>query len=280
MIDHAVFLFEGGIMFLVHHDQAQIRIGQEQGRPRADDDAGPALRHRPPGQAPARRAQIGMPSERRRAEALFESFQPLRRQADFWHQNQYLPAPGQGGGDGFQVDLRLAGAGDPIQQGGGIAARLDLCLQGCCRHRLIVAEGLAGLLPIGLGHRQFGGQLHFLQGAMLDQTPDHGGGDGGKFGYGRRRQGLTIGQNRHHTLPRPGHATGRRAGQGVGQARARRFQRRRYRHGHAQHRTRRGAGIIRQPFDKAAADLRHGRDGQPLRDGAETAVGHRIVRIG
>ena len=41
-------------MLFIDHDQAQVRIGQEQRRPGANDDTGPALRHGAPGQAPAR----------------------------------------------------------------------------------------------------------------------------------------------------------------------------------------------------------------------------------
>ena len=40
VVDHPVFLFEGGFMFFIDHDQPQILERQEQGGARADHDFG------------------------------------------------------------------------------------------------------------------------------------------------------------------------------------------------------------------------------------------------
>jgi hypothetical protein len=57
----------------------------------------------------------------RYAEALAETRQRLRGQADLRYQYQRLPAARQAVGDGVQVDLGLAAAGDAIEQERGEA---------------------------------------------------------------------------------------------------------------------------------------------------------------
>jgi hypothetical protein len=57
----------------------------------------------------------------RYAEALAETRQRLRGQADLRDQYQRLPAARQAVGDGVQVDLGLAAAGDAIEQERGEA---------------------------------------------------------------------------------------------------------------------------------------------------------------
>jgi hypothetical protein len=65
------------------------------------------------------------------AEAALEAFQPLGGEGDFRQQDQGLAALAEAFGDGFQVDLGLAGAGDAIQQGDGELAGGDCLAQGC-----------------------------------------------------------------------------------------------------------------------------------------------------
>ncbi len=71
-----------------------------------------------------------MPDGGRDAEAALEAFQPLRGQRDFRQQDQRLAVLAQAFGDGFQVDLGLAGAGDAVQQGDREVAGSDGLAQG------------------------------------------------------------------------------------------------------------------------------------------------------
>jgi len=52
MVMDAVLLLVGRIMLLIHDDQAESRVGQEQGRAGADDHAHPTGRHRGPSPGP------------------------------------------------------------------------------------------------------------------------------------------------------------------------------------------------------------------------------------
>ena len=71
-----------------------------------------------------------MPDGGRDAEAVFEAFQPLGGQRDFGQQDQRLAVLAQALGDGFQIDLGLAGAGDAVQQGDRKVAGGDRLPQG------------------------------------------------------------------------------------------------------------------------------------------------------
>ena len=52
VIDHAFFLFEGGFMFFIHHNQAKIGKRQKQRRTRADQHCCATFSHGAPGNAP------------------------------------------------------------------------------------------------------------------------------------------------------------------------------------------------------------------------------------
>ena len=88
-------------------------------------------------------------------------------QGDFREQHQRLPSGGEAGGDGFEVDLRLAGPGDAAQQRGAVSApadafgdapgrRFDFFLEIRVRHHPVdevAAKRLGGVdeLAVGFG---------------------------------------------------------------------------------------------------------------------------------
>ncbi len=125
LIDHAVFLLERGVLLLVDDDEAEIGEGQEQRRARADHHARGSLGDRAPGIAPRRAAEIGMPFDRRRAETVGKAREPLRRERDLRQQHQHLAAAFERGGDGGEIDLGLARAGDAIEQRDGVTTGGD-----------------------------------------------------------------------------------------------------------------------------------------------------------
>ena len=69
VVAHAVLLLVGGVVLLIDDDQAEIGIGQEQRRARADRDRRLARRHRRPGalRAAAARAASAIPPAARRS---------------------------------------------------------------------------------------------------------------------------------------------------------------------------------------------------------------------
>ena len=112
-------------MLLVDHDQPQVAERQEQGRAGADHDAAAAGGHRLPDPAPRGRGDAGVPfgraaapkrSSNRAITAWVRAISGSR--ISTWA----VGIGGQGRGDGLQIDLGLARAGDPVEQGGLEAA--------------------------------------------------------------------------------------------------------------------------------------------------------------
>ncbi len=103
-------------MFLIDNDEAEIAIGQEQGRARADHHLGIAAQNGAPGQAPLEARQLRMPLAGRRTEALGETFQPLRGERDLRQQDQCLLPALQARGDRFKINFRFARSGDTVEQ--------------------------------------------------------------------------------------------------------------------------------------------------------------------
>ena len=101
----------------------------------------------------------------RHAQAGSEARQRLRGQADLGHQHQRLPAARETGGDGAQVDLGLAAAGDAVEQ-----ERAETAGHGQRVGRLLlflVEDGAGtrhGFADAGRGRNPFG-EIPFGQGA-------------------------------------------------------------------------------------------------------------------
>ena len=119
VIDEAFLLLERGVVLLVHHDQAKLSIGQEQRRTRADHDPAIPRSHPVPDLTPQRPRDAGVPFGGQSAEPLPEPRDDRLGEGDLGQQDQDL-ALGVGSqhlGDGFQIDLGLARACHPVEQG-------------------------------------------------------------------------------------------------------------------------------------------------------------------
>ena len=92
MILDALLLLEARLVRLVDDDQAELRIGQEQGRAGADHDPGLAGRDRPPGAAALRLPEARMPGHRIAAEAGGEALEERLGQRDLGEQDERLAA--------------------------------------------------------------------------------------------------------------------------------------------------------------------------------------------
>ncbi len=150
-------------MLFIHHDEAEVGEGQEQRRAGADHDLRALLGHGAEGGAAHGGGEFGMPDRRGGAEAGGEALQELDGEGDFRQQDQGLAAGGDGGGDGFQIHLGLAGAGDAVEQRDGEGLRGDGGAKGGGGGGLRGGERGGGVRWVG------GGEAELLAAFGLDQ---------------------------------------------------------------------------------------------------------------
>ncbi len=116
-VAHAVLLLERWIVLLVDDDQAKPRQRREDRQPGTEDDARFTGECRPPVALAGGFSQFAV----QRHDRAFRKTRPdppfeLRRQIDFRHQQQHLPSGRQHPIDQAQINLRLAAAGDAMEQ--------------------------------------------------------------------------------------------------------------------------------------------------------------------
>ena len=246
-----VLLLVAGVVFLVDHDQAGV--GQRQEHRRAGANHHPCLPAPGRGPDPGTFAvgQARVQRMHRHAQPGAEAGQGLRGQADFRHQHQRLAAARQAIGDGLQVDLGLAAAGDAFEQERGEAGvgrdridggalfvvgqwtRLWCRRQGAGRHRHAL-----GMAASGQGAGGGAPALQFLfQAVLVDRT----GGQqlGQAAGSAALAQAGASAGAGFGGLPGPGMGVGQRlAGAQAG------------RQGGGEHLARGGMGVARQPAQR------------------------------
>jgi hypothetical protein len=213
-----VVLLVGGLVLFVDHDEAQIGIGQEQGGAGPGHhpditrcDAGEQSLASAPGHA-------GMPAGRLDAEAGLEPVEELRRQRDLGHEDQGLAAPAEGFGHGLEINLRLAGARDPFQEGRGggrVAQGRDQRLR---RLRLRLRQPGLAEIRVGIARHRLGGKGDGLQRALVDEAIDHADADPRRLGeVALEHQAPTLQpcalRSLDDLLARRRHALGARLGQ-------------------------------------------------------------------
>ena len=115
MIARRRFLFEGAFVFLVDDDEAELARRSEDGAAGADHDLHLAGRDAAPMAAALGVAEVAV-QHGGFAAATLEASDGLRRQADFRHQHQRFLALTHHLFDGAEVNLRLAAAGDAVQE--------------------------------------------------------------------------------------------------------------------------------------------------------------------
>ena len=113
-------LLVGVLVFLVHDDQAERLHRREDGRARADDDPRAALANLVPLVVPLAGGQMAVQHRDQRlqragTEPRLEALDRLRRERDLRHEDDRALALFQRVGDGLQIDLRLAAAGDAVE---------------------------------------------------------------------------------------------------------------------------------------------------------------------
>src|SRR5258708_14471668 len=129
MVDDALLLLEGDVMLLVDHDEAEIGKRQKQRRTRADNDHRAFFGDLAPCGAAFGMAEIGMPFDRRGAEARMKAREKLRAERDLRQEHKSLPVTRERRRDGGKIDFPLARSGATIEEGNGKTARHRHLLQ-------------------------------------------------------------------------------------------------------------------------------------------------------
>ena len=205
-------------MLLVDDDEAELGIGQEQCRPRADDDPRRAARHGAPRATAFRRVQVGVPECRPRAEPRLEPLQPAGGQRDLREQDQRLPPPAQRRRDSLQIDFRLPGTRNAVDHRDVESVLGDTRVQR--RDRVCLAAREPDPRPRGV--RRFESPVlrrdDSLERGVVRKAPDHRGAHGGGFAYVRERAWRAVRQQVDNPPPGLGHPRRRRAGEPIGDA--------------------------------------------------------------
>ena len=252
VVAHAVLLFVGGVMLLIDDNEAEIGVGQKQRRARANHDGNFTIGNRAPGPRPPARRQLRMPFRRADAKAGRKSVKKLRRQRNFRHQDQRLPAVADRIGNRLEIDLSLARAGDAVEERDRVAAFGNCGSQFRRGGTLVVGE--IGLREIRVGF--FGDRLRWqnqtLQRTLVDQAVDHSSADAGLAGRFAFAAQHSVCQKRQDPLARRGHPLRVRTRKADANALALGPEMLAHAQAHPQHHAARGDGVVRDPIDETA----------------------------
>ena len=246
-------------MLLVHHDKAEAAEGEPQSRARADHRLRPALGDGAPGLAPLPRAELGMPERRIDPETRAEAREPLGAERDLRQHHQHLPAGVDGSGHRLEIDLGLARAGHPVEDGdreGGAGDRSAQAAGGAVLRR---GEGGAGPGRIGPAEGRDLRRRDRLDRPLGGQSAHHAGAHPGRARDLRRGAGRPVAQQREHPAPRLGHARSPSLPELPGGTHRRGLQRGGDAHAQAQHRPPLCQRVVGGPVDQAAQRPGHRR---------------------
>ena len=175
----AVLLLVGRVVLFIDDDKPEIGVRKKQRRARADHHRHLIGRDRGPGARAQSRRNLRMPFRRPRAEAFGETIERLPGERDFRHQDQRLPFLPDVLRHRLEIDLRLARAGDAVEQSDGGAALVDRGAQRVGRGQLRQNEVGRAEIRIGRQRHGIGRQHQRFQRAFVDQPVDHAGGNAG-----------------------------------------------------------------------------------------------------
>ena len=174
-------------MLLIHDDEAEVRIGQEQSGAGAHDHAHLVRRRRLPGAGALARRKLRVPFGRPHPEALGEAVEHLGGERDLGHQDQDLAALPHRLRHRLEIDLRLARSGDAVDERDRIAGlrhgRPQRIGGGALRGREIRRH----VIGLDRQRQRLGRQHQGLERSFIDQGVDDAGRDAGLLG------GLALG---------------------------------------------------------------------------------------
>ena len=119
VIARRLLLLVGSLVFLIHDDDSRLAHRRKNRAACANDDASLARMNAMPFIVPFALGKSAVQHRHRVARAGEPALEPLdrlRRQGNLRHQHERAPTLRARHRDGLQVDLRLAAAGDPVQQ--------------------------------------------------------------------------------------------------------------------------------------------------------------------
>ena len=182
MVMDAVLLLVGGIVLLIHDDEAEIRIGQEQRRAGAHDHAHLVRRRRLPGAGALARRKLRVPLGRPHPEALGEAVEHLGGERDLGHQDQDLPTAPHRLRHRLEIDLRLARSGDAVDERDRIAGLRHGRPQRIGSLALRRREIRRHVIGLDRQRQRLGRQHQGLERSFIDQAVDDTGRDAGLLG--------------------------------------------------------------------------------------------------
>ena len=142
MITRSLVLLVGTLVLLVHDDETHVRERREQGGARANHDVrGTRADHVPLVEAFAGR-KSGVEDGHIVAEAAPEAADRLSRERDLRHEDDGTPPLRTDTFDGIEVDLRLAGSRDAVDEDHVARTRLGSASNGVKRGDLPSREAL------------------------------------------------------------------------------------------------------------------------------------------
>ena len=222
----------------------------------------------------------GVPFDRGAAEAALEAVHELAGEGDLGQHDQHLPALRHGSRHRLEVDLGLAGAGDPVEQ-----RHREAALGGRAKR---VGGGLLRVAELDLGVGRVGNREAPLGNRYLDQhaRPDEAVDDArGALGLGGQRglgADLPVGGGLDGALAGGRHA-GRLRGAGIElhpEPGLGGLEHRGRPHHHTHHHPQGRQSVAGHPLGEPEREDGEGRDlGQSRDDGLELAVRHRLARI-
>jgi hypothetical protein len=236
-------------VLLVDHDQPQLAERQEERRARADDEPRRALGDRAPGPPPGRLGDAGVPFRRRGAEPRLDAGHELAGERDLGQEHQRLPAGPHRLRDRLEIDLRLAGPGDPLQERRAVApGAYDLAQSA---RRLGLRRGQRPRRRLGIERRKRRVPWRRLAAdhALCLEALYDAAGDTREVGeLARRKAEVAIVLERlEHPRPRRGHPVGPRFSEPQERPRRRRVGQRRHPCGEPQHHRERRQRVVRRP---------------------------------
>ena len=162
-------------MLLIDDDEAKVGERQEQSRARADNDGGLAACDRRPDAFAVALREAGVPFGRSCAETRGEAVEKLRGQRDLRQQHQRLALLPKRFGDRLEIDLGLARAGHPLEQGGREGAVRDEPSQIIGRGALIGVEADGAEIRIERSHPRLRRERDHGEHAVGDKTVNDAG---------------------------------------------------------------------------------------------------------
>ena len=275
VITHPVILLEADLVRFIHHDQAQIGIGQEQGGAGTHHHLCLTAGNCPPGSPPFRAFERGMPQHRGGTETPLKALEESLGQRDFGQKNQNLPSHFQSSRDGLEIGFGLARPGHAIKQEGLELPCPDSLRQPRRDFGLLRIQCRRGKGRVGAGVGAVAIHLHRFEHALVDEAAQHG---FGNPGYSRKfaDRRLFALQRLHRRLPLRSEPFGQPARQAVFGNCGRATQRAAAGDYHARHRGERRAVIIRRPFDQPHQFGLERRHRHLPQQRSQLGIGHRI----